>query len=119
MFRKVFAALALVLVVACVSAKEYKGTVTKIDTEKKTLTVKVDDAEKTFVYTDSTEFTGGKGGKSIPADGLSKLADRVASKARPATVVTEEKDGKEVLKDGNPVASKVQLAGRGKGSKAQ
>jgi hypothetical protein len=106
MFRKLTAILALAFVVACVSAKEYMGTVTKIDTLKKTMTVKVGDEEKTFVYTDKTEMVGRKG-KTITQDNLTKMADKLGDKGAPATIVTEEADGKEVAKDGNAVATKI------------
>jgi hypothetical protein len=109
MLRKVAAILTLVVVVACVSAKEYKGSITKLDALKKTVTVKVGDDEKTFSYTDSTEFVGNKG-KTISQDRLSKIADKLGDKGMPATIVTEEKDGTEVVKNGNPLASKVTIS---------
>src|SRR5947209_9590510 len=119
MLRKLTAVLALGFVVACVSAKEYKGTVTKIDTDKHTITAKVDGEDKTFGYTDSTEFMrqgrGGKEAKAIPSDKLGIVAERVAEKGAPATIVTDEKDGKEVVKGGKPVASKVTIGGGKKG----
>jgi len=111
MLRKLTALLALALVVACVSAKEYKGTVTKIDTDKKTVTVKIDDADKTIAYTDKTEFVRGKG-KAIPQENLSKLAEKLGDKGFAATITTDEKDGKEVVTDGNPVATKISFAGK-------
>jgi hypothetical protein len=110
MLRKITAVLALALVVACVSAKEYKGTVTKVDSAKKTLTVKVGDDEKTFVYSDKTEFIGRKG-KAVTQEQLPKMAEKAGDRGMAATIVTEEKDDKEVVKDGNPVASKVTFMG--------
>jgi hypothetical protein len=112
MLRRVAAVLALVLVVACVSAKEYKGTITKLDIDKKTVTVKVDGEEKTFVYSDKSEFLKGNG-KSIPQEALSKLAERIGDKGIPGTVETDEKDGKEVSdKDGKVVIKSLKLMGK-------
>jgi hypothetical protein len=113
MLRKFTAVFALALVVACVSAKEYKGTATKLDSDKKTVTIKVDDKETTITFSDKTEFF--RGTDAIPQDFLSKVAKRVNSKGVPnAVIVTDEKDGKEVLKDGNPVATKVTFPGKAK-----
>src|SRR5262249_21362961 len=100
MVRKIIAVAALAVVVACVSAKEYKGTMTKIDEDKKTVTVKVDDKDHVFTYTDKTEFLRGNG-KAIPQEFLSKLAEKIGDKGIPTTVTTDEKDGKEVEKDGH------------------
>jgi hypothetical protein len=112
MLRKLTAVAALTVLVACVSAKEYKGNVTKIDTEKKTITAKVDDSEKTFSYTDKTEFVRGNG-KTLPQTALSKLADKLGEKGMAATIATDEKDGKEVTdKDGNAVLKTVTLMGK-------
>lgn len=105
------AALTLVLGIGTASAKEYKGTLTKIDAGKNTLTVKVGDDEKTFTFADTTEFLTGKKAKAIPKTELSKLADSLGDKGRPVILVTEEKDDKEVLKGGKPVAAKVTLSG--------
>jgi hypothetical protein len=106
MLRKIVALGALAVVVACVSAKEYTGTMTKIDEDKKTVTVKVDDKEHVFSYTDKTEFLRAKNGKAIPQEFLSKLAEKIGDKGIPATVTTDEKDGKEVVKGGHAVATK-------------
>jgi hypothetical protein len=106
MLRKITAVVALAVVVACVSAKEYKGTITKIDPDKKTVTVKVDDKDKTFAYTDKSDFLKGDG-SAIPHDFLSKVSERIEKKGPiPATITTDEKDGKEVEANGNPVATK-------------
>jgi hypothetical protein len=111
MLRKITALLALALIVACVSAKEYKGSITKIDTDKKTVTFKVDDSDKTFSYTDKSEFVGGKG--PIPQENLSKFAGKVAG--RKATIQTDEKDGKEVVdKDGNAVIKSLTIGKKDK-----
>jgi hypothetical protein len=112
MLKKLTAVVALIVLVACVSAKEYKGNITKINTDKKTVTVKIDDADKTFSYTDKTEFVGRKG-NTIPQDNLSKLADKIGERSAPATLTTDEKDGKEVTdKDGNAVLKNITLKGK-------
>jgi hypothetical protein len=109
MLRRLAAIVALVFLVACVSAKEYKGAVTKIDSDKKTVTVKVGSDEKTFAYSDASEFVGPKG--AIPHDKLGKFAAQLtgAKGGVPATIETQEKDGKEVVANGHPVMSKLTL----------
>jgi hypothetical protein len=115
MYRSLMGALLLLGLCAFTAlAKEHKGNVTKVDPDKNLITVKVGDEEKTFTFTDKTMFIGPKG-KEISREGLSKLAEKLAEKARPATIETEEKDGTEVVKDGKPVATKVTFR-RGKKS---
>ncbi len=117
MVRSLLAAgLVLSVCAFTVFAKEYKGDVTKIDTEKKLVTVKIDGEEKVFAYTDESTFVGGgKGGaKTLDKDGIAKTAEKLGKRARPATIVTEEKDEKEVMKDGKLVISKVTFGGKGK-----
>lgn len=105
MLRKLTAVLALVLAVACVSAKEYMGTITKVDTVKKTMTVKVGDEEKTFSYSDKTVITGRKGNSMTPE----QVSKQIEKGRQPnVTLTTEEQDGKEVIKDGNPFATKIE-----------
>jgi hypothetical protein len=110
MVRKLAAVLALAFVVACVSAEEYKGTITKVDMAKKTLTVKVDGDVKTLTYDDKTTFvrSGKDGGEKTVAD-LKAWAAKLKSKGAAATVWTEKKDGKETV-------TKVTVGG-GKGGK--
>jgi predicted RNA-binding protein len=58
--------------------KEVKGTVVKVDLDKKTLTVKTEDGEKTYDINDDTKFLGPKGGVSkegIKDDRLTKGAE--------------------------------------------
>jgi hypothetical protein len=107
MLRALTCAATLVLLCAVtLLAKEYEGTVTKLDTEKNVVTVKIGDNEKTFAYTDSTEFINAKG-KAIKSEKLGKLAEKLANKAQDATLVTSEKDDKEEVKDGNPLLKTV------------
>jgi hypothetical protein len=111
MVRNLAALFALAICVNCVSAKEYKGTATKIDTDKKTVTVKIDDTEKTFSYSDSTEFVRGKN-KAVAQSDLSKLSTQISAKGVAVTITTDEKDGKEVMdKDGNLTLTKVTIGG--------
>jgi hypothetical protein len=91
-------------------AKEYKGEVSKIDSTAKTITVKVDGADKVFSFSDDTAFARGK--KALDAAGLAKVAEAVAKKPAEATIESAEKDGKEVVKDGNAVAAKVTFKGK-------
>jgi hypothetical protein len=116
MLRTLAAVLTFASLVASASAKEYKGIATKLDSEKKTITLKIDDSEKTFSFSDSTEFLR-MNGKPIPQQALSKMASRFGDKGPQVTLATDEKDGKEVTKDGNAVASKVTFAGGKKNSK--
>jgi hypothetical protein len=81
MLRHAIAASAVLLVFAgglLAADKEVKGTVVKVDLDKKTLTVKTDDGEKTFDINDDTKFLGPKGGASkegIKDDRLVKGAE--------------------------------------------
>ncbi len=98
MVRKLAAVLALVFVVACVSADEYKGTITKVDLAKKTLTVKVDGDVKTLTYDDKTTFVrSAKDGNEKTVADLKGWAAKLKSKGAAATVWTEKKDGKETV----------------------
>jgi hypothetical protein len=102
---------ALVLCTVTLSAKEYKEVpVTNIDLDKKIVIVKIDDKEVTFVIADDTTFANAKG-KAIDKE---KLADNVKKRLADgnvkATLVTAEKDEKEVLKDGKAVLAKVTFA---------
>jgi hypothetical protein len=118
MLRKLSGVLALTLLASLASAKEHKGTATKLDSEKKTITIKVDDVDQTFAYSDTTEFVRANG-KVIDQTALIKLAGRFGGdKAPQVSITTEEKDGKEVMKDGNAVATKVAVGG-GKKKKNQ
>jgi hypothetical protein len=109
MLRALTCAFTVVLLFAVtVLAKQYDGTITKIDTDKNIITVKIGDDTKTFVYTDSTEFLSSKD-KAISKERLGKLAEKLGDKGRPAILNTSEKDDKEEVKDGNPVLAKVKF----------
>ncbi len=81
MLRHLIAASVLLFVFAgglLAADKEVKGTVVKVDLDKKTLTVKTEDGEKTYDINDDTKFLGPKGGVSkegIKDDRLAKGAE--------------------------------------------
>jgi len=103
MFRTfVCAMLALALFTFTVLAKEYKGQCTAIDTDGKTLTVKVGDKEEKIKFDDKTSFTNAKSGKAIEADMLSKMSKQLNKQPREVTVETNDTTG---------VATKVSIAG--------
>jgi len=109
MFRT-FACAALVVAVCTLTvlAKEYKGAISKVDTAAMTITVKVDGADKVFAYGVDTSFIGANG-KAMSGKALTKFAEKVGTKPAAATIESTEKDSKEVVKDGNPVAAKVTI----------
>ncbi|MBY0527376.1 MAG: hypothetical protein K2R98_28530 [Gemmataceae bacterium] len=88
----------LLLITGVVLAEEIKGSVVKVDAEKSTITVKVDDKDK--------EFTVAKDAKILSAkdkplkDGLKSLKEKAE-----VILTTEKKDDKEVV-------TKVQLKGK-------
>jgi hypothetical protein len=101
MFRRVLsAALVALFCVGLAFAAEYKGTLTAIDTDAKTIKVKIEDQEKTFKYDDKTEFVQGK--KTVETDKLKDL--KIGKKGRPVEFTTTGEGDKEV-------ASKVTLKG--------
>jgi hypothetical protein len=82
------ALLALFLGVVTLSAKDWEGTITKVDADKKIVTVKVGDTEVEVTISDKVAIKGGKDGdKDVD---LSKLSDRVGKKAAKATITTKE-----------------------------
>jgi hypothetical protein len=111
MFRTVLTVLlALTVCAVTLSAKEYKdATVTNYDAEKNVLVAKIGDKEVTFVLTDKTSFVRANG-KEIDKEKLGDSVKKMISDKRTATIVTDEKDGAEVLKDGKPVITKVTFA---------
>jgi predicted RNA-binding protein len=86
MLRHSIAASVLLLVFACgvlAADKEVKGTVIKVDLDKKTLTVKTEDGEKTYDINDDTKFLGPKDG--VSKDGIKD--DRLAKGAEVKLVI--------------------------------
>ena len=94
MRRFVSAALVLVVCAGFVVAETYKGTITKIDTEGKKITVKIKGEEKDFKLASDCEFIGPMG-KTIPEKGLTRLSKLAADKGIPATVETKGEGAKE------------------------
>jgi len=103
--RSLVCALCAFVLCAVAIAKDYDGTITKIDGDK--MTVKVGDKEQTFILTDATKIEGaGKKDTTPDKASLTRSLDRAKGMLK-AKISTEEKDGKEVMKDGSPVAVKV------------
>jgi hypothetical protein len=88
MRRFVSAALVLVVSAGFVLAGTYTGTVTKIDTEGKKMTVKIKGEEKQFKMASDCEFIGPKG-KALPEKAMAKLAEIAADKGLHAKVETK------------------------------
>ena len=102
-----------VVLLVCVVAfgKDYDATITKIDGDK--VTAKVGDAEKVFLLVESTKYEGGKKDSTQTKETLTKRLEKAKDAGVKATISTEEKDGKEVLKDNTPVVGKVALKKKG------
>jgi hypothetical protein len=82
------ALLALFVGVITLSAKDFEGTITKVDADKMVVTVKVGDTEVDVKLSDKVSLKGGKDGdKDVD---LGKLAKRVEKKAAKATITTKE-----------------------------
>lgn len=105
MFRSLvtFCAVAFLLVVTgLVIADEINGTVSKVDTDKSTITVKDGDKDIVVKYDKETKFVGGKDGSKDLKDGATKLKEGAK------VTVTADKKGDAFL------ATKVQVKGKGK-----
>jgi hypothetical protein len=94
----VCAAFALVVCAVAVLAGEYRGKVKSVDPDKSTITVTIDDKDKTFKVTDDTKIVRGKGDKSKEVkDGLKN--EKAWSK-NPNVIITTEGEGtKEKVKE--------------------
>jgi hypothetical protein len=114
MVRKLFGvlAVALLLCFGAVLADEISGTITKIDTAKKTITVSVDGKESTFSVADDADLGKGRGGDARTLDSLSKQLEKAkdAGRGMKAKLTTSKVKGKEVV-------TKVETGGRGRGKK--
>jgi hypothetical protein len=87
----------LLVLIACVgglSASEIKGKITKISTEKNTITVTVDDKDQTYSVDKEAKFVVRGKKKSVQdvEGGLSGLTT-----GSDATITLENKDGKDVV----------------------
>jgi hypothetical protein len=74
-------------------AAEYKGKVKSVDRDKKTLTVTIDDKEKTFNVGEDVKVIRGE--KEVKK----KLQSKVFDKNPTVTLTTEGEGDKEVLKE--------------------
>lgn len=96
MLRKLIGlmAVAVMLCASVVMAEEIKGKITKVDVDKKTVTVSVDGKETTYDVADDAKLPG-KEGKNT----LKDLQGRVekAKDGLKATVTTTKKGTKEVV----------------------
>lgn len=101
MFRAIFGSLLFVLVTGVAAAADVKsGTVTKVDTEKNTITVKVDGKDQTFKVAKDASVSqltqSGRRGRTLVeqtlADGLKSVRTD-----RPITFTLEKKDDTSVV----------------------
>jgi len=98
MFRRFAAVLAVAFIgFVGLMAAEYKGKVLKFDTEKSTVTVKTEDGEKVLTYSSDSKFIAGKG--EMKEETKAKMLKREIKEGKEpeVTVITEKKDGKEVI----------------------
>jgi hypothetical protein len=95
--RVVGALTCLVLSIALVQADEYKGTVKKVDAEKNTLTVSIDEKDRTFdIPKDAKIYTTGKKKKGKPAPEVPVALGDVKENAK-VVVTTKKEDDKETV----------------------
>ncbi len=98
MFRRFAAVLAVAFIgFVGLMAAEYKGKLVKFDTDKSTVTIKTEDGEKVLTYTSDSKFFNGK--KEMSEEQKTKMlkAEVKEGKAPELTIITEKKDGKEVV----------------------
>jgi hypothetical protein len=97
MMRKLFGtlAVAVVLCVSAVVADEIKGKITKVDVDAKKITVSVDGKDTEYTVSDDAKLPAGKGGKAGTLKGLAQRVEKAGGVN--ATIMTEKKDGKEVV----------------------
>jgi hypothetical protein len=114
MVRKLFGALAVALLLcfSAVLADEIKGKITKVDPDKHTITVSVDDKETTYTVAEDADL--GTQGKDKTPRTLKSLAAQLekakdAGKDVKGTITTKTVKGKEVVVKYEPA--------RGKGGK--
>jgi hypothetical protein len=111
MFRAIVGCAVLAVAFCCFTsadAKEYKDVrITKIDGD--TVTVKIGDDEKTFTLGDKATIK--RGDNTLDKEKLGKVLEK-AKKGISATIETEEKDDKEVEKDGKKVLKSITLKGK-------
>ncbi len=87
----------LILGIALVEADEFRGTVKKVDADKSTITVTIDDKDQTFdVPKDAKVYTVTKKKKGKAATETTIELSAIKENAK-VTVTTEKKDGKDVV----------------------
>jgi hypothetical protein len=102
-------AIAALMCVGVVLAEEIRGTIKKVDVDKKVLTVMDGDKEREISVDDKADLGKGKGGDPRTLESLAKAVERASDKGGvKATITTERKKGKDV-------AVKVEMKGGGKG----
>ncbi len=111
MMRRLFGtlAVALLLCVSAVLASEIKGKITKVDPDKHTVTLSVDDKETEYKVAADADLGKTKGGDKATLEDLKKALEKSKAGTINATITTETKGGKEVV-------TKVERA-KGKGKK--
>jgi hypothetical protein len=92
MLRKLFGtlAVAMVLCVGAVLADEIKGTIKKVDQDKKQITATVDGKEMTYDLSDDCKFPGGKD-KPGSLKSFAKAVEKAGDKGVNATITTDDK----------------------------
>lgn len=100
MLRKAFGFMAVAMMVCAgaVMADEYKGKITKVDADKNMITVKTKDKEMELPVDAKAKFPEIKDGKAMNLKMMAK-SKALEKGGIPATVITEMKDGKEVVKE--------------------
>ena len=89
----VSAAVALVLCAGTLSAADYKGKVTSVDTTKNTITISVDGKDMTFTVTPSTTFSSPNKKLNEKLE-TAKLSCKVFTAKKLPTVTITSDDGK-------------------------
>jgi hypothetical protein len=135
MVRKLFGVLSvgLALCIGAVLADEISGTIMKVDTGKKTITVKGEDGKETSYDYDAEVKVGfggfggkggggggkggkggggGFGGKALTVDFVEKMVEKAEGKGVKATLTRDDKTKK-------VTEVKMQFAGKGKGGGGQ
>jgi hypothetical protein len=96
MRRTMFALIVSLVGCAGLQAAEIKGTFVKFDEPKKLLTINVEGATSEFVLTDETKVMTVKGEPT--RQGIKSFANpKVAKAGAVLTVVTDKRDGKDVV----------------------
>lgn len=108
MFRRIVASIAVAFVaVIGLIAAEVKGKLVKVDDTAKTITIKVEEDEKTFTYNSDTKFVSSKG-KDLSEEAKKKMFEGKANKkgGREVTLITEKKGEKDIVTEVKVAAGK-------------